>query len=165
MTNVFSATVVRIARYMYVIAVAILTGMMLVGVGDVILRYLQRPLTGVYELISLAGALVIGFSLPRTSIDKAHVYVDSFLELMPYGLRKIFFGFTRIISILLFVLLAGGLWEKAVELQSAREVSPTLHMPVYPFAYALGFCSLVEALVLFDILFLEFRSFGKEGAR
>ena len=31
---------------------------------DVILRGFKRPIVGTYELVALAGAVVIGFSLP-----------------------------------------------------------------------------------------------------
>ena len=63
-----------------VMGAMLLTLMMLLTTIDVILRYLGRPITGTFELMSFAGALVTGFALAQTSLDGAHVNVDILTE-------------------------------------------------------------------------------------
>ena len=63
----FQNTISGIARFLNIIAGTSLTFLMLLTVGDVILRYFKRPIVGTYELVAFSGAVVIGFSLPFTS--------------------------------------------------------------------------------------------------
>jgi len=60
----------KLSNVMYVCAGVVLTFMMLLTVADVILRYLGRPIAGSYELVSLCGAVVVGFAIPYTDIGK-----------------------------------------------------------------------------------------------
>ena len=87
----------------------LLTLMMLLTVVDVILRYIGRPLTGTFELMSFAGALVTGFALAQTSLDDAHVNVDMLLQAVSDRKRKIIIVFNRLLGIGIFVLLTWSL--------------------------------------------------------
>ena len=57
------------SRWMNGIAAVALGFMILLTVADVILRYFRRPIIGTYEMVALSGAVIIGFSLPFTSIE------------------------------------------------------------------------------------------------
>ena len=61
---------------MYWIAGTALTGIMFLTVADVFLRLFKRPILGTYEIVSLLGAVVIGFAIPQTSIDRGQVLMD-----------------------------------------------------------------------------------------
>lgn len=132
----------------------LLTAMMLLTVSDVILRYLGRPITGTYELMSMAGAVVIGLTIGQTSLDGAHVNVDMLTSLLTGRnlLRKTLILFIRVVGIGVFLLLAWALYLKGNDLVQTREVSLTLRVPIYPVAYVLSFCSLVECMILTGLL-------------
>jgi TRAP-type C4-dicarboxylate transport system permease small subunit len=142
----------KISKTLNTIGGVLLTVMMLLTVTDVILRYLGKPLTGTFELMSFAGALVIGLAIAQTTLDGAHVNVDILtLSLSSKSkTRKILFAFTRLIGIGIFAVLAWALFLKGNDLYKNGEVSLTLQVPMYPVAYGLSFCSLVECLVLFS---------------
>jgi TRAP-type C4-dicarboxylate transport system permease small subunit len=131
-----------------VIGAGLLTFMMLLTVVDVILRYLGRPITGTFELMAFAGALVTGFALAQTSLDGAHVNVDILTQAVSAERRKILFTFNRLLGIGVFGLLTWALFVKGNDLYSAGEVSLTLQVPYYPVAYGLSLCCLGESLVL-----------------
>ena len=57
-----------------------LTLMMLLTVADVLLRATGRPLVGTYEVVALSLALVIGFTIPKVSLDRGHIRVDLVIE-------------------------------------------------------------------------------------
>jgi TRAP-type C4-dicarboxylate transport system permease small subunit len=126
----------------------LLTLMMLLTVVDVILRYLGRPITGTFELMSFAGALVTGFALAQTSLDDAHVSVDIILQTLSGAKKNILIILNRLLGVGIFTLLAWSLFEKGNDLYATGEVSLTLRVPYYPVAYGLSFCCLVECLVL-----------------
>ena len=137
-----------LSRVMNYVGGIVLVFMMLLVVSDVVLRIFWKPILGTYEMVSLAGALVIGFAIPKTSLDDAHVYVDFIVTGRSARLRKIFLAVTKFLGFVLFLLLAINMIRKAGELYRAQEVTLTLHIPLYPVAYALGICSIFEAVVL-----------------
>lgn len=122
--------------------------MMMLTVVDVILRVFWRPITGTYELVAVLSAIVIGYAIPQTSLDRGHIYVDFLIENRTPSIKKGFLVFTRILGIALFVLLAWNLFLKGNFLYSSGDVSQTLHIPYYPVAYALALASFVECFVL-----------------
>ena len=154
----FLSTTVKISKATNWVGGVILVMMMLLTVIDVILRYLGRPITGTFELMSFAGALVAGLAIAQTSMDGAHVNVDMLSQALPPQRRDVLLVFTKLVGNGIFALLAWALFLKGNDLYKTHEVSLTLHVPYYPVAYGLSFCSLVECLVLLsDILKTMFR--------
>jgi TRAP-type C4-dicarboxylate transport system permease small subunit len=141
------------SKTLNVLGAALLTLMMLLTVVDVVLRYLGKPITGTFELMSFAGAMVTGFALAQTSLDGAHVNVDILTEALSGKGKRILEVFNRLLGIGIFSLLAWALLDKGNDLYRTGEVSLTLHVPYYPVAYGLSFCCLVECLVLLSAIF------------
>ncbi len=144
----FSSISLRISKWMNVVGGTVLTFMMFLTVSDVVLRVFGRPIMGTYELISLAGAMVISFAVPKASHDDAHVYVDILITGLSSTARRIIRALTKSLGIVFFVLLGINIIRKGNEFYSAGEVSLTLHVPLYPAAYAIGICCFVECMVL-----------------
>jgi TRAP-type C4-dicarboxylate transport system permease small subunit len=146
-------TVLKLAQLINVIAGGFLTLMMLLTVADVILRSFRRPILGTYELVSFAGAIVIGFALPLTSWTKGHIYVDMILEKFPKPLRKFFDTCTKLMGFGFFLISGWMLIKVGMKIHQTGEVSFTLHMPIHPIAYGLGICCFIQCLVyLCDIV-------------
>jgi len=126
---------------------------MLLTVADVLLRSVARPILGTYEVASILLAVVIGFSIPKVSMDNGHVYMEFLIERLSGRNRALLFTFTRILCIALFFLIGYNLFSVANEFRISGEVSPTIQLPFYPAAYGVGICCFLECLVfLFDIL-------------
>jgi TRAP-type C4-dicarboxylate transport system permease small subunit len=144
----FVKTCNRLGSWMNGIAGTIIFFMMGLTVVDVILRFFGKPITGTYELISVSGAIVIGYAIPRTSLDHGHISVDLFTDRASESLRNRLFIATRIPGIALFLALTWFLFTKGYALYKVGEVSLLLQIPYYPLAYALSFCCLIQSLVL-----------------
>jgi len=134
-------------------AAVLLTSMMLLTTLDVILRYLGRPITGTYELMGYAGALVTGFALAQSSLDDAQVKVDILTGAASPNTNKLLDIFTRLLGLGIFALLTWSLFLKGNDLYRTGEVSLTLRVPYFPVAYGLSLCCLVEFLVLLSSIF------------
>ena len=139
----------------------VLALMMFLTVLDVVLRIFGKPILGTYELVSLAGAVVVGFAIPKTSQDDAHVYVDMLIVGLSAKVRRIFRASTKFLGIIFFVLLGINIILKGNELYGAGEVSLTLHIPLYPVAYALGLCCFIECLVLLSQIVVTIQGGGE----
>ena len=143
----------KVSKVLNYIGMAALTFMMFLTVTDVLLRAGGHPLIGTYEIVSLSLALVIGFSIPSVSLDRAHVYMEILLEkLGPKG-KNIMNTFTRILCIILFLLIGYNLFSVGNEFHTSGEVSPTIKLPFFPIAYGVGLCAFIECFVfVFDIV-------------
>ena len=124
-----------------------LTFMMLLTVADVIMRAFGHPLVGTYEIVGLSLALVIGITIPKVSLDRCHVNMEILLERVAKGNKDILNTFTRLICFFLFIGIGYNLFAVANEFRKSGEVSPTIQLPAYPLAYAVGFCCFIECLV------------------
>ncbi len=138
----------KLSSWMNTLGGIVLFLMMMLTVVDVFLRVFGKPLVGTYELVAIAGAIVVGFAIPQTSLDKGHINVDFMMENRSVLTRQIFSVFTKLMGITLFGLLSWNLFLKANHLYKAGDVSLTLQIPYYPAAYGLAFAALIECFVL-----------------
>ena len=143
----------QVSKYLNYISMAALTFMMFLTVADVLLRAGGRPLIGTYEVVGLCLGIVIGFTMPTVSLDRAHVFMEIVLEKLGPKHKAILQTFTRILSILLFLIIGYNLFSVGNEIRLSGEVSPTIQLPLYPVAYGVGVCAFIESVVLvFDIV-------------
>lgn len=135
------------------IGAAALTFMMLLTVADVILRAGGRPILGTYEIVSFSLAIVIGFTIPKVSLDRGHVFMEIVLDKVSKRNKAILNTFTRLLCLILFAIVGYNLFLIGNELITSGEVSSTLKLPFYPIAYGVGVCCFIECFVfIFDIL-------------
>ncbi len=145
--------VFRISSILNIVGGAALTFMMLLTVSDVILRALGHPILGTYEIVSLSLALVIGFGMPKVSLDRGHVFMEILVEKVGERNKKILHTFTRLLCIFLFLLIGYNLFSVGNEFSASGEVSSTLKLPFFPVAYGIGVCAFIEVFVfVFDIV-------------
>lgn len=129
------------------IAGVALTCMMFLTFTDVVMRFFGHPIMGVYELVSFLLAVVIGFSIPKVSLDRGHVYMEFVLDNLHGKGKAVMMTFTRILCIGLFLAIGVNLFLVGNEFRVAGEVSSTLKIPFYPIAYGVGICCLIECMV------------------
>jgi TRAP-type C4-dicarboxylate transport system permease small subunit len=158
----FVITFRKLSSWMNTLGGIVLFLMMMLTVVDVFLRVFGKPLVGTYELVAIAGAIVVGFAIPQTSLDKGHINVDFLIENRGEFIKKVFSIITRLFGIILFALIAWNLFLKANHLYKAGDVSLTLQIPYYPAAYGLAFCALIECFVLITDIFMIFDSGEKK---
>ena len=70
----------RLSNWMDNVGGSILVIMMMLTVIDIALRISGRPITGTYELVALAGAMVVGFAVPQTTQENGHIGVDLLIQ-------------------------------------------------------------------------------------
>ena len=134
-------------KCMDLVAGTALVSIMLLTTCDVVLRYLGHPILGSYDLVSFGAAFVIGFALPRTSWEKMHITVDILVEKIPdhrFALDIV----TRVMALALFVLVGWNLTTLGTGFFKTGEGTLTLGIPLFPVAYALGFCAFLQCFAL-----------------
>jgi TRAP-type C4-dicarboxylate transport system permease small subunit len=145
------------SKILNIIGGTALTVMMLLTVSDVILRTFGYPILGAYEMVAMLLAIVIGFTIPKVSLDKGHVIMEFVLEKLSPGGKAIMITFTRILCIILFAVIGYNLFLIANEFHMSGEVSSTLKIPFFPIAYCVGVCCFIECLVLISDIVVVWR--------
>ncbi len=131
----------------FVAGIALIAITLLIGT-DILGRIVGHPVPGAYEIVSLAGGLIIGLALPATSIAKAHVSTDLLLTRLPASLRPLLGVITRLIGVATFGLATWGTIMMGLRLKGSGEVTPVLSLPLYYATCAMGCAFLIQAMVL-----------------
>ena len=145
--SVLLAKLKALCSSLNIVAGVSLTFIMFLTCLDVILRFFKMPIVGTYELVSFAGAIIVGFAVPVTTLMRGHIFVDFFTVKFPKPLQNTINVLTRLAGIALFGILGWNLIKMGMDLQRTGEVSLTLQLPFYPVAYATGICCFVQCLV------------------
>lgn len=125
-----------------------LFGMIAVTCIDVIgTKVFKKPLIGSYEIVFLAQIVAIALSSTDTLIYGRHVHVEMFVLKLPGKIRRITACFVSILGLLLFAVLSWQGFLYAKSLKTASEVTGTLKIPLYPFAFVLGISGVLVCLV------------------
>ena len=135
-----------------VMAMAGLAGMAVLAMiglttADILIRTFGGSLKGSYDMVRIAGALAIAFSLPYTTAVKGHVAVEFFFQKLNRPGRVIVDSICRVLVIGLLGVLA---WQCIVYGQVLRrtgQVSLTLQLPMFWLAYVIGGALAVTVLV------------------
>jgi TRAP-type C4-dicarboxylate transport system permease small subunit len=143
----FLGATLALSKVMDAIAGTVLVLIMLLTSADVVLRYMGRPIPGTYDMVTLAAAFVIGFAIPRTSWDRAHVTVDLLVDHIPRQ-RGAFHVVTRLFGLFFFSMLGWNLVKTGISFVRTGDSTQTLSLPFYPVCFALGVCAFVECIVL-----------------
>lgn len=140
----------RLSAWMEIVAGIALIGVMLLIGSDIVGRIFGYPVPGTYEIVSLAGGLIIGLALPATSRVKGHVATDILLAKLSEKPRIFLTVTTRLIGMVLFLLAAYGMVMMGFRLKGSGEVTAELSLPFYYVVYAMGGALFVQTLILFS---------------
>jgi len=114
---------------------------------DIVMRAFGGALMGAYDMVRIAGALAIAFSLPYTTAVKGHVAVEFFFQKLNRPGRVIVDSICRVLVIGLFVVLAWQCVKYGHILRQTGQVSLTLQLPMFWVAYVIGGALAVTVLV------------------
>ncbi len=148
-----------------------------VGVIGIILMFLANfidvvgaklflwPVPGATEVISFSQIMAIAPAIAFTLLLNRHIRVEFIIMRFPKRIRETISSFSSFLSLLTFVLI---LWQSFVygqSLQRAGEIGSTSHIPFYPFAYFIAFCSIPVCLVFLMEVLKSFNEAFSHGSR
>jgi TRAP-type C4-dicarboxylate transport system permease small subunit len=143
----FEAIVARSSASLAVIAGVTLMVVMLMTVLDVILRYFGRPITGIYDLVALGGAVIIGFSIPYAAQRKVHVFMEMAQMFQSKLVERILLVFARLLAMAISIIVGWNLILLGKGFMKTGEASLTIQIAYYPVAIGLGVCFLLQTVV------------------
>jgi TRAP-type C4-dicarboxylate transport system permease small subunit len=149
----------RILNLVFIwIAGLCMAAMILMTCANIFLRVVWIPLKGTYELMGYFGALVTAFALGYTQMKKGHIAVDVLVTLFNPKVQLILQGINCLICTLFFSIAGWQISQYATTLWKTGEVTETLRIAYYPFAYGVASgCLLLALVMLIEFLQLLFR--------
>ena len=131
------------------IGVAGIMVMVAVTCADVVgAKLFLLPVPGATEIVSLVQVATIVFAVAATQRHGGHISVEMFVDALHPRIRALIKALTSLLGLILFVLLIYegiGLGNEYLE---AGEVTATVQVPFYPFAYAFSIALLPIAMMM-----------------
>ena len=143
----------RLNRWATAAAGGILVFMILLTVANILLRKVWIPVRGTYEMMGFAGAVMTALAMGITQKKKEHIHVDILFNRFPSPVRRVLLAVNTGICALFFAMAGWYVAAKAHTLFATGEVSETLRMVYYPFAYVVAAgCFLLAVMLLIDTI-------------
>lgn len=147
----FDRAVVPLLGYL---AAAVMLGLMLLTCADVVGRYfLNKPITGGFELTEVLLAALIFAGLPLVTLRADHITVDLFDPVTPDWLFRIQHALASLIGTVCAGYLSWRLWLRAEALARAGETTSLLQFKLAWLAYAMAVLMALTAAALVVALF------------
>lgn len=137
-----------LSRWSDRVAQGALVTIMLLIVGNVLLRIAWEPILGTYDLVSFLGAVLISFALAHCAVQKGHVAVGVVVERLSQRTQAITDSITGILSVGVFAMIGWQCIVYATKLWQGNVLSYTLLVPYFPLVYGVGFGCIILSLVL-----------------
>ena len=139
----------RVSNFMEAVAAVGLLLMMVVTCVDVVgAKVFLHPLFGSIDIVELSQLVAISFTGASALILGNHVKVEFFMVMLPKRLRALVDAIIHLLGFLLFALIVWRLLAYGYSLQEAGEVSSTIRIPLYGFAYGFAVATVPLCLVL-----------------
>lgn len=162
MINTYTKIVNSFTQKCSLLGAVVLIGLMLLTVGDVILRYFfNAPILGSYELTEFLLVAMVFFAIPWATLKKANVRVDLLVGRLPSKVRAVFDSVSCFMSLFVTALFAWYTVPQAIYIWRLYTVSDMLEIPFYPFYFLVAF----GFFVLFFVLVLNLIEFIKEALK
>ena len=127
--------------------------MMVITTVDVIgAKVFLSPVFGSIDIMMLAQLVAMAFAAASTLLIGRHIQVEFFFPLLPKRAQAFMNGIVHLLGFVLFVLIAWQLFIYGHDLQTWREVSPTVRIPLHPVAYAAAFACIPVCLIYLSLL-------------
>jgi TRAP-type C4-dicarboxylate transport system permease small subunit len=131
------------------IGVAGITIMVALTCIDVVgAKLFLRPVPGAIEIVSLVQVAAIVFAVAATQREGGHISVEMFVDTIPPRMRAFVKMLTSLLGLILFTLLIYEGIGLGNEYLDAGEVTATVEIPFYPFAYAFSIALLPVAMMM-----------------
>lgn len=151
--DILKALIIKTTRYCDFPARCILLLILLLVVGNIILRLLGRPLDGAHELVGFLTGISISLSLAYCALREGHVSITILFERLRGRTRHCAELLVNLFSLCLLILLVRMLILYGSRMLAGGHVGVNTGLPLYYFAFIIAFGFLVYSLaVIYNIV-------------
>jgi len=134
------------------IAQGAVVAMMVLVVGNILLRIIWKPVFGTYDVVGFIGAILVAFAIAYCAVKKGHIAVEIMVTRFSQRVQGIIGSITGILGLGIFALVTWQCLVLGNNMWRLGELSMSAHMPFYPYIYGVGFgCALLCLVILIDL--------------
>jgi TRAP-type C4-dicarboxylate transport system permease small subunit len=138
------------------IGLAAILLMMTITCVDVIgAKMFKTPVPGALDIVMISQSLAVAFTVSASLLLGRHVEVEFFIPLLPKTLQTFIDAFVNLLCLVLFIAICWHLFAYGYDMQTGNEVSPTIRIPLYGFAYGVAVSIIPVCLVYLHRLILS----------
>jgi len=139
----------KVSYFLDYLARWVLTALMLLVVGNVIMRcLLKSPIQGTVEFVEFLNAVVIGLALAYCATLGGHIFVTFFTERLNKTLQLVIDIVIDLLVLAFLGLTVSRLYIYGQSMYQLGQVSLTTQTPYYPFVYTIVVGVLAYCLVV-----------------
>ncbi len=155
--------VILVTRWLNWIAAVTLIVVMGIVCANVVGRsFWGTPVKGTVDIVSLLGAIIVGWAIAYTQVLKGHIRIDLLLQRLPSRVQYIIDSVIDLAGLALFALIS---WQTVIFAKANFEVgelSEVLKLPITPFASVVAVGCIALTFVLFiDLIKSVSKAVGK----
>jgi len=136
--------------------------MMLIAVGNIVLRVIWRPVYGTYDMITVVGSIAVAFALAYCAVRGGHIAVEIIVQRLPLMAQAVIGSITGILSLGIFAIITWQLWLYGTDMWRVGNVTMSIYIPFYPFIYGVSFgCGVLLLVILVDLIKSVAKAVGK----
>jgi TRAP-type C4-dicarboxylate transport system permease small subunit len=129
--------------------------MLVVTCADVLgAKLFLLPVPGATEIVSLVQIATVIFAVAITQKHGGHISVEMFVDTLPRRWKAVVRAFTSLLCLILFIVLIYQGFILGNDYLESGEVTATIELPFYPFAYGFSIALIPMALLML-IYFIE----------
>lgn len=110
-------------------------------------KLFRLPVPGSLDVMMLLQLIGVSFAAATTLVAERHVSVEFFVVLLPKRARLAIDCLVQLLCLVLFVLIVWRLFTHGYHLQTGREETPTIQVPIAPFSYAAAVATIPVCLI------------------
>lgn len=130
------------------VARAVIALVMVLIVGNVILRIFGKAYGGTIEWVGFCTAIAVGLSLSYCAYKEGHIEIPLFVEMLSPKLQKVLDCIVKIFSAAFLIYIFFRLLSYAENMRSTGQVSLTTHTSYYPFVIIVAVGFLAYSLIV-----------------
>jgi TRAP-type transport system small permease protein len=150
-------TIKKINYYLQYISVVTMVGLMFLTVTDVFMRsFMNRPISGSYELTNLVLTFIVFFGIGYAQHFKEHVVIDVLYERLPLKGRRLISLLSSVIYLAITILICWVVYDYSRTLISTNASTAILKIPHWPVVMiaSVGLIGYVLAIIS-DLLLIK----------
>jgi TRAP-type C4-dicarboxylate transport system permease small subunit len=136
-----------VSRILENIGIVVFILMVCMLIFSIIVRKIGYPLKGVMELSEFGMVLVTFLFMSANYFHADQMVMDTFVDKVPKKGREIIGALVHLINFIILGLMSWRLFVQASIVQSMGQTSTILSIPISPFIYIAGACSVVLTAV------------------
>jgi len=127
--------------------------MMLIVVGNIVSRFVGKPIFGTYDYVCFIAVIMVALALAYCAVQRGHISVELVVARLPQRAQGIIGSITGILSLGIFGLITWQCVVLANDMWRLGETTMTALLPFYPYIYVTAFgCALLCLVILGDLI-------------